>query len=321
VNNQMTAMITLQDVSDASVRIAGLVRETPLMRADPVKVSVAHGAELYLKLENLQISGSFKARGAMNKLRSLTPAQLEHGLVAASGGNHGLGVAYAGWLNRVPVTIYLGHNTPQIKADKLKEWGATVVFEGDVFDDANRAAIARADHDGLNYVHPFNDPLVIAGQGTVGLEIFRQAPTMDTLIIAVGGGGLISGIATVAKALNPAIRIIGVEPTGAPTYYEARKAGHVIELPAITTVVNTLAPRMGAAINFAHIAQDVAELVLVTDDEMREAARWLWHEMNIAAELAGSAAMAALLTGRVAVQPGEKVCVLVCGAGTDGIDQ
>lgn len=313
-------MVTLHDVSMARARIAGLVRYTPLLRADPVRTPAAHGAELYLKLENLQISGSFKARGAMNKLRSLTAHQLEHGLVAASGGNHGLGVAYAGWYDKVPVTIYLAHNTPHIKAEKLREWGANVVFEGEVFDDANRAAMARAEQDHLTYVHPFNDPLVVAGQGTVALEIFEQVAALDTLIIAVGGGGLISGISTVARALHPHIRIIGVEPTGAPTYDAARRAGGVVELPAITTVVNTLAPRMGAPLNFAHIQRDVADLVLVTDDEMREAARWLWKEMNIAAELAGSAAMAALLTGRVAVQPGERVCVLVCGAGTDGIE-
>lgn len=312
--------ISLDAVYQARERIKGLVRVTPLVHATPLKQPITSG-DLYLKLENMQVIGSFKARGAVNKLKSLPPEQVQRGIIAASGGNHGLGVAYAGWLAKVPVTIYLGGNTPQIKATKLESWGAKAIFEGTVFDDANRTAIALAEQEGLVYFHPFDDEAVIAGQGTTGLELLEQLPDVDTIIVAIGGGGLISGISMVAKTLKPGVRVIGVEPTGAPTYYEARKAGHAIELPAITTVVNTLAPRKGADLNFAHVERFVDDIVLVTDDEMREAAHWLWHEMNIAAELAGSAAMAALITGRVSIAPDEKVCVLVCGAGTDGIDE
>jgi threonine dehydratase len=318
VSDTLATTLPLELVYQARERIKGLVRVTPLVHAVPLKQSVTAG-DLYLKLECMQVIGSFKARGAVNKLKSLPLEQVQHGIVAASGGNHGLGVAYAGWLAQVPVTIYLGGNTPKLKADKLASWGANVIYEGEVFDDANRAAIARTEREGLVYFHPFNDPAVIAGQGTTALELLDQLPDVDVIIVAIGGGGLISGISLVAKTLKPSVRVIGVEPTGAPTYYDARQAGHVIELPAITTVVNTLAPRQGAALNFAHIERFVDDLVLVTDDEMRAAAQWLWREMNIAAELAGSAALAALLTGRVAVSPGEKVCVLVCGAGTDGI--
>jgi threonine dehydratase len=315
-----TDTLPIEAVYAARERIDGLIRVTPMVHAAPVKNPVTAG-DLYLKLENMQMIGSFKARGAVNKLKSLPPDQVARGIVAASGGNHGLGVAYAGWLAKVPVTIYLGGNTPRLKADKLEAWGAQVIYEGAVFDDANRAAIALTEREGLAYFHPFDDEAVIAGQGTCGLELIEQLPDVDVIIVAIGGGGLISGVSLVAKALRPGVRVIGVEPTGAPTYYDARKAGHVIELPAITTVVNTLAPRKGADLNFVHVERFVDDLVLVTDDEMRAAARWLWHEMNVAAELAGSAAMAAMLTGRIPVAPREKVCVLVCGAGTDGIGE
>src|SRR6266568_4096367 len=270
---------------------------------------------LYLKLECLQIMGSFKARGAVNKLLSLASEQLAHGLVTASGGNHGLGVAYAGWLAKVPVTIYLPHSTPRAKAQKLESWGARVIFEGTVWDEANQAALQVAEREGLNYFHPFADPAVIAGQGTIGLEILEAVPDIDLLLVAIGGGGLISGVSIAARSLKPNIKVIGVEPVGAPALYESLRAGHLVVLPQITTVAGTLATRRSAAINLEIIRQNVDKIVLVTDEEMREAARWLWSELGVAAELSGAAAVAALLSGKVLPEPSEKVCALVCGAG------
>jgi threonine dehydratase len=312
-------MITLQDIQEARLRIAGAIRRTPMVAARPVKHYRNEAEALYLKLENMQVTGSFKARGAVNTVLSLAPADVARGLVTASGGNHGLGVAYAGWLAQVPVTIYLSHNTPLSKARKLESWGARVIYEGDVWDDANRAALLVAEREGLTYVHPFANPTVIAGQGTVGLEILEDLPEVDVLLVAIGGGGLISGISIAAKAIRPDIKIIGVEPVGAPTLYESLQAGQVIELPEIRTVANTLAPRMSAALNLDIIQRNVDEIVLVTDEEMQEAARWLWFEMGVTAELSGAAAVAALLTGKVRLQPSQKVCALICGAGTDGI--
>ncbi len=314
-------IITLEEVYEARERIRAFVRRTPTLRTAPLRTPVYPHADIYLKLENMQVSGSFKARGAMNKLQSIPPNEIKRGIVAASGGNHGLGVAYAGYVVGVPVTIFLPKSAAPIKAHKLQGWGARVVYAGDVFDDANHAAVALAEHDHLPYFHPFADPAVIAGQGTIGLELLEDVPEVDTVIVAIGGGGLISGIGRVVKALRPGVRVIGVEPTGAPTYYEARRVGHPVMLPEITTIVNTLAPRQGAAINFAHIEAYIDEIVLVTDDEMRQAARWMWTEMGIAAELAGAAAIAGLLTGRIVLRAGEKACVVVCGAGTDGIDE
>ena len=316
----MTAhAVTLADVQAARDRIADYVRHTPLVRAWPVHHPAADVAALYLKLESLQITGSFKARGAVNTAQGLSPEQLARGLVTASGGNHGLGVAYAGWLAGVPATIYLPTNTPPTKADKLERWGARVVVEGAVWDDANHAAVAAAERDGLTYIHPFADPAVIAGQGTISLEVLEHVPSVDVLLVQIGGGGLAAGVALAAKALKPSIRVVGVEPVGAPTLYESIRAGRLVELPEIRTAANTLAPRMSAQLNLDLIRRHVDEIVLLTDDELREGARWLWFEMGVAAELSGAATVAALLAGKVRVPPAERVCAIVSGAGPDGL--
>jgi threonine dehydratase len=318
-NQEKNGVIALQEIRAAQARIANYIRHTPLMDARPVKQSICQAQELYLKLECLQICGSFKARGAVNKLLSLPSEQLSRGLVTASGGNHGLGVAYAGWLANVPVTIYLPHSTPPEKAQKLENWGARVIFEGAGWDEANQVALQTAEQEGLNYFHPFADPVVIAGQGTIGLEILEEAPDIDMLLLAIGGGGLISGVSCAARSIKPGMKVIGVEPVGAPKLYASVRAGKLVELSQITTTAGTLAPRRSAAINLEIIQRNVDDIVLVTDEEMREAARWLWFEMGVAAELSGAAAIAALLSGKVSPEPSEKVCALVCGAGNDGI--
>ncbi len=310
-------MIDLADIQAAHARIQPHIRQTPLVAAHPVKQVIPGAPQVYLKLENMQIIGSFKARGAVNKLLSTPPEHIARGIITASGGNHGLGVAYAGWLANAPARIYLPHSTPQSKAQKLADWGAQVIYEGAVWDDANRAALAEAEREKLTYFHPFADPAVIAGQGTIGLEMIESLPDVEVVAIAIGGGGLISGVSAALKALRPDVRIIGVEAVGAPTLYESLKAGHLIELSEITTVAGTLAPRRSEQINLDMIRQHVDQIVLVTDDDMRGAARWLWFEMGIAAELSGAAALAAVLTGQV--QSTGKIGVLVCGAGTDGL--
>jgi threonine dehydratase len=310
--------VTLDDVRAAAARIRGHVRRTPLLQPEPLKDSpVGEDTALWLKLECLQVTGSFKARGASSKLGTLGPDDLARGIVTASGGNHGLAVAYAGWVANTPATIYLPRSTPPAKAEKLEKWGARVVFEGEVWDEANETALAVAEREGLTYIHPFADPAVIAGQGTTTLEILEDAPEVDTLVIAIGGGGLISGMAAAAKALDPALRVIGVEPVGAPTLRKSVDAGELVTLDKIETAAGTLAPRRSETINLEIISACVDDIVLVSDEEMRAAARWLWFELGIAAELSGAAAVAALQTGRVA--PAANICALICGAGTDGI--
>ena len=312
------AAITLDDIEAAAERIKGRVRRTPCLRSR-FNLHPLHEGELLVKLECLQVTGSFKPRGANNAILSLDDAAVTRGIVTASGGNHGLAVAYAGHASGAPVVIYLPANTPSAKAEKLRRWGAEVVIEGAVWDDANAAALDRAARDGLTYIHPFADPRVIAGQGTVGREMLKQSSHIDVLLVAIGGGGLISGVATAAKAIKPEIRVIGVEPIGAPTLTESVAAGELVTLPAIETAATTLAPRRSAEINLGIVGDKVDDIVLVSDDEMRTAARWLWFEMGIAAELSGAAALAALQTGRVEVPTDATVAAIVCGAGTDGL--
>ncbi len=312
-------MVALDDIKNAQKRITGYVRRTPLFKAYPVRQRPGEIGELYLKLENMQVAGSFKARGAVNKVLSMPPEQVRRGIVTASGGNHGLGVAYAGWLTNTHATIYLPRSTSQAKAQKLESWGAEVIFEGLVWDDANRAAQEAATSAGMVYIHPFADEAVMAGQGTVGLEIVEDEPEIDVVVVAIGGGGLIGGMSVALKAMKPSVRVIGVEPVGAPTLYESVRAGHVVELAEIRTEAGTLAPRQSTALNLEIIQRNVDDIVLVTDEEMRQAASWLWFEMGIAAELSGAAAVAALLTNKLRFDSAQKVCALVCGAGSDGI--
>lgn len=311
--------VNLSHVQAARDRIAPHVRRTPLMPAAPLNHPLSAAGDITLKLECLQVTGSFKARGAVNKLLSLTPEQLERGIVTASGGNHGLAVAYTAWLSKKPVTVFLPNNASPAKAEKIRGWGAKVIVEGSVWDEAQTAALALAEREGLTYIHPFADDAVIAGQGTVALEIFDELADVDTLLVAIGGGGLISGVSLAAKAVNPSIKVIGIEPIGAPTLKNSLEAGKVISLPEIHTKAATLAPRASAQINFDIIRENVDDIVLVSDEDMIQGARWLWFEMGIGAELSGAAAVASLLCGQVKPREGEKVCALVCGAGTDGL--
>jgi threonine dehydratase len=304
-------MVTLADIQAARQRIVPYVRRTPMIKASALQDTPYNVAELMLKLECLQVTGSFKARGASNKLASLTPEQLQRGIVTASGGNHGLA--------KVPTRVFLPVTTPPAKVEKVARWGAEVIKVGQVFDDANVAALEYEQQYGATYFHPFDDATVIAGQGTTALEILDDYPEVDTMLIAIGGGGLISGMSLAVKALKPNVKIIGIEPVGAPTLKRSLEADKVIELEEIRTTVNTLAPRRSAQINLDIIRDHVDDIVLVTDEEMLMAAQWLYFEMGIAAELSGSAAMAALLTGKITTSPSDRVCALICGAGRDGI--
>ncbi len=311
--------VGLAEVEAAARRIAGAVRRTPLLAAAPAGRFAAAAANLQLKLENLQVTGSFKARGAANKVLSLPAEEAARGLVTASGGNHGLAVAWAGGRAALPTTVFLPTRTAVEKADRIAGHGAQVIRAGELWDDAHREALAFAEREGRVYVHAFDDPAVVAGQGTIALEILAEAPDTELLVVAVGGGGLISGIGLAAKAVRPDLRVVGVEPEGAPTLRYSLSAGAVIELTDVRTAALTLAARRSAQLNFDIVRRTVEEIVLVSDDEMREAARWLWTEHGVAAELSGAAAVAAFLFEKIPARPDERACALVCGAGTDGI--
>jgi threonine dehydratase len=218
-----------------------------------------------------------------------------------------------------PVTIYLPANVPPAKAAKLERWGAKVIWEGELWDDSDRAAQEAARRDGTTYVHSFADEEIVAGQGTLALEALDDQPGLDLFLVSIGGGGLISGVATAVKGRKPEARVIGVEAAGAPKIYRSLREGRLVELAQVTTAANTLAPRTSHAMNLAIVRERVDDVVLVTDEEMREAARWLWFETGIAAELSGAAALAALLAGKVPLEGVRAACAVVCGAGTDGI--
>ncbi|MDQ0326977.1 threonine dehydratase [Rhodopseudomonas julia] len=307
-------MIDLDDVRAAARRIDGYVRRTPLLPATQFRNPVCAGS-LHLKLECLQPSGSFKARGAANKLLASDPKDVERGLVAASGGNHGLAVARSASLKNVPATIFLPENVQAEKVDKMRRWGAETVIGGANFDEANAGAHAYVEKTGALYFHSFADPLIVAGQGTVGLEIFDDLPDVETVVIAVGGGGFITGAAVALKALKPSIRIIGVEPVGSPTLHASLKAGHVVTLDQVTSNVPTMACQRTDERLFALTRQVVDEVVLIEDAAMEAAAKQLWFEFGLAADSSGAAAMAALATGSISTRDNEIVCAPVCGAG------
>lgn len=310
-------MITIDDVRAARSRIAGGVRVTPMLQATLARAPVAPQAELWLKLECLQVTGSFKARGAMSKLRALSPEAVGRGLVTASGGNHGIAVAYAGMLAKVPTTIFVPTGVSPAKAKKIESYGARLVVGGASWFEANKEALALAET-GPTYIHAFADPLVIAGQGTTALELLEQLPGIDLLVVAIGGGGLIAGMALAAKALKPALRIVGVQPTGAASMHDSLRRGELVELDRVSTRVPTLAARRTEAINFEIVRRHVDDIVLIEDDDMDVASRWLWREMNVAADPSGAATVAALMTGAVVPPAGARVCALVCGAGAEG---
>ena len=316
--NDKQGPMGLGDILAAAKRIAGYIRRTPLLRADQCAEPIGD-ADLWLKLENLQPTGSFKARGATNKLLTTPRAALAKGIVTASGGNHGLATARAARLAGVPATVFVPETVAAEMVDKLRRWGAEVRKRGALWDEANREAIDFAERAGAVYFHPFADPAVVTGQGTLGIEILDELGDVETLIVAIGGGGLIAGIATAVKARQPSVRIIGVEPVGSPTLHRSLAAGRVVRLPEVTTRVATMACGMTVEPIFEIVRRSVDEVVLIKDDDMLDAARWLWFEFGIAADLSGAAAVAALRAGRVRTNPGERVCGLVCGAGSEGV--
>jgi threonine dehydratase len=299
--------LTLDDVRAAQARIAPHIRVTPVVRLED---------DVWLKLEQLQHAGSFKARGAVNRLFSAPAEKLRAGVVTASGGNHGLGVAYAAQRRGVPATVYLPEGAPRSTGERLQRMGARVSRHGRDWDDAWAVAQKQAKESGALLVHPFEDVEVIAGQGTIGLELIDQLARFDVVVVAVGGGGLIGGIALVVKALSPSARVIGVEPTGATAMKSSLEAGRLVALDRVETIAGTLAPRSIGPRTLALAARHVDEMVLVSDDDMRAAMKYLWDELRVLVEPAGAAAVAAVKTGRVP-PAGKRVAVLVCGANLD----
>jgi threonine dehydratase len=310
-------MIDLHDIEAARERIAGWVRRTPVTKLAQLKAPLATDAAVTLKLEALQVTGSFKARGAMSRLRG--GASVPKALVTASGGNHGVAVARTAFVAGIPATIFVSRSVTADKIRKIEAWNGKVEVVGSEWTESNEAALAHAERTGATYFHPFADPLVVAGQGTLGLEILEDMPELDLLLVAIGGGGLIAGISTAVRALRPAVRIVGIEPVGSPTIKACLEAGRLVALPEVTSRVATMSCRKTDERIFEIARRNVDDVVLVSDDAMQDAARWLWTEMAVAADLSGAASIAALRSGAVDLAGARHVCALVCGAGPDGV--
>ena len=301
-------------IAAAADRIAPHVRRTPVMEVDGADFGL-EGVRLVFKLEFLQHAGSFKTRGAFNNLlqRPIPPV----GVVAASGGNHGAAVAYAAMKRGVPATIFVPGVASPAKMEQIRGYGARLEIAGERYDDALKASERRVAESGAVAIHAYDQWETLQGQGTVGMEFERQAPRLDALMVAVGGGGLIGGICAWFAGRTP---VVGVEPEAAPTLARALAAGEPVDAPAGGIAADSLAPRRVGALMFPFARRYVAESVLVTDDAIREAQRALWKALRIVAEPGGAAAMAALLSGRWKARPGQTIGVLVCGANTTAVN-
>ncbi len=307
----MSYEVKLSEIEQARQRISPYVRHTPLL---PLPL-LHHDApqRLRLKLENLQLSGSFKVRGAFNTLLQLDSEQAARGVIASSGGNHGLALAYAAQRLGIPAIVYLPANATADREARIAARGARVMRHGNSWDDAHARALEHAAAEGLYYVHPFDSPLTVAGQGTLGLELLDDLPALDCVVIAIGGGGLISGIAAAIKQQRPDVRIIGVEPVGAPSMLRSVESGHVVRLPSVRTIADTLLPMAVSERTLTLTQHYVDEIVLVEDSQMIAGMRWLWTECNQLVEPAGAAAVAAILNGQADISRAAHPIALICG--------
>jgi len=306
-------MIELTDVRAARDRITGRLHRTPMLSAR--SLGEPQGLRLHLKAELLQKTGSFKPRGVLNKLLAMDPGERAHGLVSLSAGNHAAALAWGATAVGVRATIVMPATAVQAKVEATRRYGGEVVLtEGSLLD----TCMALQRERGLTLVHPFDDPLIMAGQGTIGLEILEDLPDVDVVIVPLGGGGLVSGIATAIKAQRPATRVFGVEPTGADIVYRSLKAGKLLKLEGRpTTVADGLAAPFAGEHTQAQIARDVDEVVLVEDDAILQALTLIVQRAKLVPEPAGAAAVAALLAGAVTPKAGSTVACVVSGGNVD----
>ena len=296
----------------AREHLKNVLLPTPLMYS-PI-FSEESGNNIYIKPENLQKTGAFKIRGAYNKMLKLTEAEKQRGVIASSAGNHAQGVAYAARELGIKAVIVMPKTTPLIKVQSTKKYGAEVVLYGDVYDDAYQKAKELEEKEGYVFVHPFNDPDVLEGQGTIALEILEQLPQTDVIVVPIGGGGLISGIACAAKQIKPDIKIVGVEPSGAASAPEALKKNKLVTLPEANTIADGTAVKRIGETNFEYIKEYVDEIITISDYELMEAFLLLVEKHKIIAENSGVLPMAAL---KRLHQKNKKVAPVVSGGNID----
>ena len=259
-------MLTLDKFEEASEKVKEVVLPTNLIYSE--YFSEQTGNKVYFKPENMQYTGAYKVRGAYYKISTLSEEEREKGLVTASAGNHAQGVAYAAKLYGVPATVVMPTTTPLIKVNRTKGYGAKVVLHGSVYDEACQYALELAKKEGATFVHPFNDEVVATGQGTIAMEIFKELPTVDIILVPIGGGGLAAGVSTLAKLLNPNIKVIGVEPAGASCMKASLDAGKVVTLPNVDTIADGTAVKTPGDIVFPYIQKNIDEIIAVDDHEL-----------------------------------------------------
>lgn len=307
--------VKLADILDAREILKGIIIPTPLL-AD-AKLSSETGANAFLKAECLQKSGSFKIRGAYNKISHLTTDEKRRGVIAASAGNHAQGVALAAQLEGIKATIVLPKFAPLTKIIATKSYGAEVVMFGETFDDAVAHSRELQHKHGFTYIHAFDDELIIAGQGTVGLEIAESAPQTTVIVVPIGGGGIISGIAIAAKSLLPNVRVVGVQAANCAPMKKSVAAGEVVHVEALETVADGIAVKRPGALTMPLIREFVDEIVEVSEDEIARAIYFCTTNNRLVVEGAGAAGLAALLAKKINLNANDSVCAVLCGGNID----
>ncbi|MBQ8320788.1 MAG: threonine ammonia-lyase [Clostridia bacterium] len=305
-------MLTLDNVYRASNVLREVVRKTDIVPAPKLKP----GVDVYLKTENLQLTGSFKVRGAYYKMSRLSSEEKSHGVVACSAGNHAQGVALAAQKSGIKSVICLPDGAPISKIEATKSYGAEVCLVEGVYDDAYQKALSLRDECGYTFIHPFNDEDVIAGQGTIALEIEDQLPSLDAVIVPIGGGGLISGIAFTMKAINPNVKVYGVQAAGAPSMYNSVKDGEIEELSGVSTIADGIAVKKPGDLTYDICSKYVDEIVTVTEDEIAAAILALMEQHKLVTEGAGAVAVAAAMFDKLDLK-GKKVVCLLSGGNID----
>jgi threonine dehydratase len=307
-------MITFVDVEEARERIQSQIYLSPFPYSETI--SQLSGNRVFFKLENLQITGSFKERGALNRLLTLTPDEAKRGVIAASAGNHGMAVAFHGQRLKIAATIVMPLHAPLIKVSRVRHYGAQTVLHGGDYDAAFTEAQRLAQEKGLTFIHGFNDPWVVAGQGTIGLELYEQNPDLNAVVVPVGGGGLIAGIALILKTLNPKIRIIGVQAEAVPSMKAALEKGGPIRLPPATTIADGIAVREVGETPFALAKHYVDDIVTVSEGEIANAVLLLLETEKTVAEGAAAAPLAAVINKKTGLAD-SNVGIVISGGNID----
>lgn len=307
-------MLTLEKFEEASERLNRVLLQTKLVYSD--YFSEQTGAKVYFKPENMQFTGAYKLRGAYYKISTLTPEERERGIISASAGNHAQGVAYAAKLMGAKAVIVMPTTTPLIKVNRTKGYGAEVILHGDVYDDACTCALELAEEKGYTFIHPFDDETVATGQGTIAMEIIKELPTVDYILVPIGGGGLCCGVSTLAKMLNPKIKVIGVEPAGAACMKASLAAGHVVTLPKVTTIADGTAVKTPGDVVFPYIQKNVDDIITVEDDDLIAAFLDMMENHKMIVENSGLLTVAALKQLNI---KGKKVVSILSGGNMDVI--